>query len=144
MPRVGEPVHSGEVDARRVGPDVHLLATETGTYRVITPNGEKSISVNAPLLPTERLQAISAEIAPIEPEPPQETGWNLWRVLTALAIVALWLEWWLYYSSRRKTKLTESGETPGDTKLRNFDSGSERNRAESDTRDPEFVTQADT
>ncbi len=133
-----------EVPFARNGPDVHLLATETGTYRVIAPNGEKSISVNAPLLPTDRLQAIPAETAPIGPEPPRETGWNLWRVLIALAIVALWLEWRLYYSSRRKTKLTESGEAPGDTKLRSFDSGSERNRAESDTRDPEFVTQADT
>ena len=37
-----------DVPFARKGPDVHLLATETGMYRLIAPNGETSVAVNTP------------------------------------------------------------------------------------------------
>src|ERR1700689_4351792 len=90
------------------GQDVHLLATETGMYRVLTANGEITrIPVNVPLLPGQRLQQTAPESRAVESEPPLPAGWNVWRWLAALAVVALWLEWWLYYSGRKKKELAE-------------------------------------
>ena len=123
----------------RKGPDVHLLATETGMYRLIAPNGETSIGVNVPLLPAQRLKASPAELASVESEPLRQAGWNLWRWLVVLSIIALWLEWWLYYSSREKRRAAEMWETPGDGELQNTDQEPEQNREHAEARNPNFV-----
>ncbi len=50
-----------DVPFARKGQDVHLLATETGMYRVVPPNGspsgETSVAVNTPLLPSVAARA---------------------------------------------------------------------------------------
>ena len=65
-------------------------------------------------------------------------GWNLWRWLVILGIVALWLEWWLYYSSRENQRAAEIRETPGDGELQNDGSESEQNHEQSEARNPNF------
>jgi hypothetical protein len=123
----------------RNGSDVHLLATETGMYRLIAPNAETSIAVNVPLLPAQRLKATPSELASVESEPFRQAGWNLWRWLVVLGIVVLWLEWWLYYSSREKRRAAEIWETPGDGELQNTDQEPEQNREQAEARNPNFV-----
>ncbi len=49
-----------EVPFARKGPDVHLLATETGLYRIVAPGGESSVAINPPLLPAQRITATPA------------------------------------------------------------------------------------
>jgi hypothetical protein len=56
-------------------------------------------------------------------------------VLVLLGIVALWLEWWLYYSSREIQRAAEIQETPGDEALRSVDRELEE-RKESESRTP--------
>jgi Ca-activated chloride channel family protein len=128
-----------DVPFARNGPDVHLLATETGTYRVISPNGEINVAVNAPLLPTQRMKVTPPETASVESEPLQRAGWNMWRWLVLLAIVALWLEWWLYYSGRENRRTIEMRATPGDGELQNADLELERTMEEPEVRKPNFV-----
>jgi hypothetical protein len=67
-----------DVPFARNGAGVHLLALETGMYRVITPSGETTIAINTPLLPAQRLNATPAEAAGIESEPRQVIGSDLW------------------------------------------------------------------
>ena len=38
----------------------------------------------------------------------------MWRWLVLLAIVALWLEWLLYYSARERQRVAEVREPPAD------------------------------
>jgi len=103
-----------DVPFARNGPDVHLLATEPGLYRVIRSNGDSTVAVHTPLLPAQRLKPTSREAAPLESEPTPDSGLDLWRWLVALAIFALWLEWWLYYSSTRKRQLFEHNALGGE------------------------------
>jgi Ca-activated chloride channel family protein len=98
----------------REGGDIHLLAPETGMYTVISPGREKKIAVNPPALPTERLRETALETAQIEREPVPAATWNLWRWLVLLAVVALWLEWRLYYAARERMRKAEALETPAD------------------------------
>jgi Ca-activated chloride channel family protein len=97
-----------EVAFARKGTDVHLIATETGAYRIMGPNGETDIAVNTPLLPAQRLKPSTEEAGLIQSEPLREAGRELWRWLLVPAMILLWLEWWLFYSTRRKTQLAES------------------------------------
>ena len=117
-----------DVPFARKGADVHLLASETGMYRVIAPGGETAIAVNTPLLPAHRLKVTATEAAAVEREPLQPEGLNLWRWLVLLGIVALWLEWWLYYSARERQRTAEIRETPGDEPLQNVDRELEERR----------------
>jgi Ca-activated chloride channel family protein len=128
-----------DVPFARKGPDVHLLATETGTYRVISPNGETSVAVNAPPLPTQRMKTTPPETAGVESEPLQQAGWNMWRWLVLLGIVALWLEWWLYYSGRENRRAIEMRAMSGDGELQNADLELERTPEESEVRKPNLV-----
>jgi hypothetical protein len=98
----------------RKGADVHLLALQTGIYRIIAPSGETAIAVNTPLLPARRMAAAGAETAAVEGEPFQPVQADLWRLLVLLAIAALWIEWWLYYFSRERQRTVEIQEVPGD------------------------------
>ena len=106
-----------EVPFARKGADLHLLALETGMYRVVAAGGEISIAVNAPALPAQRLQASPAERAEVEREPLPPAPWDMWRWLVLLACVALWLEWWLYYAARERQRAAEVREAPGDQPL---------------------------
>jgi hypothetical protein len=103
-----------EAPFARKGADVHLLALETGMYRILASGGETSIAVNSPVLPAQRVQPTAAEAEEVEGEPRPPATWDMWRWLVLLAIMALWLEWWLYYSTREKQRTTEAREAPGD------------------------------
>jgi hypothetical protein len=132
-----------DVPFARKGQDVHLLATETGMYRVIPPNGapgsETSVAVNTPLLPAQRMTLTPAETARIESEPVQQVGSDLWRGLVILGIIALWLEWWLYYSGRENRRAMEMRSTPVDGELQTTDLELETAPEESEVRKPNFV-----
>lgn len=103
----------------------HFLAQETGIYRVAGPGGETSLAVNAPPLPDERVQLTAAEASEVAPEPLPPVAWSLWRWLVVLAMVALWLEWWLYYSAREKQRAAEAQAMPGDLPRSELDTDSE-------------------
>jgi Ca-activated chloride channel family protein len=110
-----------ELPFARKGSDVHLLATETGIYRIVAPGGETSIAINTPLLPAQRMTTTASEVAGVEREETQSGNWGLWRLLVLLAIVALWLEWWLYYSSRERQRTVEDRDAPGTQPLQKMD-----------------------
>jgi hypothetical protein len=136
-----------DVPFARKGQEVHLLATETGMYRVIAPGGapngapggETSVAVNTPLLPAQRMTPTPPETARVESEPFQQTGWDLWRWLVLLGIVALWLEWWLYYSGRENRRAMEMRAAPLDGEFENEDLELQRTPEESEVRKPSFV-----
>ena len=56
------------------------------------------------------------------------------RWLVLLAIVALWLEWWIYYSGRESRRAMEMRATPADGEFRDSDLEQERPLEESDDR----------
>jgi Ca-activated chloride channel family protein len=127
-----------EVPFARKGAGVHLVASETGTYRIVSSSGETSIAVNPPALPAQRLQLTAAEAAAVEREPLPPAAWDMWRWLVVLAIVALWLEWWLYYMAREKQRAAEVQEAPGDQPLPDIDSEPQE-QEESRFRNPNLV-----
>jgi len=127
-----------EVAFARKGADVHLLASETGMYRIVAPGGETTIALNPPALPAQRVQLTAAEAAEVEREPLPPATWDMWRWLVLLAIVALWLEWWLYYVARERQRAAEVQEAPGDQPLPDFDRELEE-KEESGFRNPNFV-----
>jgi Ca-activated chloride channel family protein len=124
-----------DVSFARKGGEIHLLAQETGMYRVIAPSGETSVAVNTPLLPAQRLNVTPTEAAGVQRESLQSEGTNLWRWLVFLGIVALWIEWRLYYSSREVQRTAEIQQTPGDEALRSADRELEEQK-ESESRTP--------
>ena len=70
---------------------------------VIARGGESGVAVNTPALPTQRMSVTSAlEAAVPESESSEGLRQDLWGLLVALAILALWLEWWLYYSDGKE------------------------------------------
>jgi hypothetical protein len=126
-----------DVPFARQGPDIHLLALETGIYRVAVPGGERNIAVNPPALPAQRVQLTAEETADVEREPLPAATWDLWRWLVILAIVALWLEWWLYYAARERQRAAEVLEAPLDRPLAEPDSGQEPARGLTHDREAE-------
>jgi len=57
--------------------------------------------VNTPsILPSERIVPAASEQAGFQAELIPYQGNYLWRTLAILAILALWAEWWLFYSGR--------------------------------------------
>ncbi|HEV7966992.1 MAG TPA: VWA domain-containing protein [Candidatus Acidoferrales bacterium] len=127
-----------EVPFARKGADVHLLALETGMYRIVAPGGEASLAVNAPALPAQRVELTAAEGTEVEREPRPPAPWDVWRWLVLLAIVALWLEWWLFYSARERQRAAEVSEAPGEQRLPELDPEPEE-REESGIRNPNLV-----
>jgi Ca-activated chloride channel homolog len=101
-----------EVPFARKDSEIHLLALETGMYRIVSAGGETSVAVNPPALPSERLEPTPREAAGIEREPLPAANWNLWRWLILLAIVALCAEWSLYYSARERQRAAEIQAVP--------------------------------
>jgi len=106
-----------DVPFARQGADIHLLAMETGIYRIASAGGERTIAVNPPALPAQRVQLTAEETANVEREPLPGPTWDLWRWLVMLAIIALWLEWWLYYAARERQRAAEVLEAPLDRPL---------------------------
>jgi Ca-activated chloride channel family protein len=111
-----------EIPFARSDSGVHFLAQETGVYRIAGPGGETSLAVNPPALPAERVQPTAAEVEDVEPEPLPPAAWSMWRWLVVLAIVALWLEWWLYYSARERQRAAEAEQSQGDLSRIELDS----------------------
>jgi Ca-activated chloride channel family protein len=129
-----------DVPFARKGSDLHLLARETGLYRVFGANGEESVAVNAPVLPSQRWVPTATESAPAMEEPMSPAGRDLWWWLAALALVALWLEWWLFYSRRKGQQATEFWTTPGPVESLRLDQELPRNPDQPETRHPNFVS----
>jgi hypothetical protein len=65
---------------------------------------------------------------------------DLWRWLLIPAIVALWIEWWLYYESRRKAELADSNPTFPAPVNSSFSGAA---RTSENTRDAELARQVD-
>jgi len=128
-----------DVPFARTGSDVHLLASESGIYRVAAPSGETNLAVNTPLLPTQQLTVTPEEAGGAEREPIRPEGWDLWRWLVLLAMVALWLEWRFYYSSRERQRAAEIRETPSDDPSQNLNQEFEE-LEESELRDRNFAS----
>ena len=129
-----------DVPFARKGTDVHLLALETGMYRVLGPDREASIAVSAPpLLPSQRLTPNSSETASIEPETIPAAGRDLWRWLVALAMVVLWMEWLLFYSSRVNRQAAGGRQTTVASQVRHAVPFSERSLQHPEVRDPNFI-----
>ena len=95
-------------------------------YRVTGPGGETSVAINPPALPAKRVHLTSAEAADAEAEPLPPATWDMWRWLVVLAIVALWLEWVLYYSAKERQRAAEVSEASGDPSLPDLDAGLNR------------------
>jgi Ca-activated chloride channel family protein len=127
-----------EVPFARKAADIHWLALETGMYRIVAPGGETSIAVNPPALPTQRVQLNAAEAAEVEREPLPLAAWVMWRWLVLLALVALWLEWWLYYAARERQRAAEVRESPGEQTLPELEREPEEQEG-SGFRNPNFV-----
>jgi aerotolerance regulator-like protein len=127
-----------EVPFARQGADIHMLALETGMYRIAAPSGETSIAVNPPALPAQRMQPTAAEAAEVDGEPRPPAPWDMWRWLVLLAIAALWLEWWLYYSARERQRAAEVREASGDQPPPEFDREPQE-QEESGFRNPNLV-----
>lgn len=101
-----------EIPFARKGANLHLLAMETGNYRVIGPGGESSIAVNPPALPAQRVQLTAEETADVERESLPPATWDMWRWLVLAAMIALWLEWLLFYMARERQRVAETREGP--------------------------------
>jgi Ca-activated chloride channel homolog len=112
-----------EIPFARKGADVHLFASETGIYRIVAAGGETSVAINAPPLPSERLQLTAAESADVERELLPPAAWDMWRWLVLLGVAALWLEWWLYYAAKERQRAEEVREGTGDPSLPEADAG---------------------
>jgi aerotolerance regulator-like protein/VWA domain-containing protein len=127
-----------EVPFARMGAGIHFFALETGMYKIVSPGGETDIAVNPPALPAQRVQPTSAEVAEVEKEfrPPAASG--MWRWLVLLAILALWLEWLLYYSARERQRVAEVREPPADQPLPDLERELEQ-QEEAGYRNPNFV-----
>jgi hypothetical protein len=110
-----------EVPFARKGANLHLLVLETGAYRIVGPNSESSIAINPPALPALRVQLTSAETAEVEQEPLPPAAWDMWRWLVIAAILALWLEWALYYRARERQRVAEVHEGSADQPKKEFD-----------------------
>jgi hypothetical protein len=110
-----------EVPFARKRATLHLLALETGTYRIVGPNSESSIAINPPALPAKRVQLTAAESAAVEREPLQPPAWDMWRWLAIGAMLALWVEWALYYMARERQRVTEFQDASMDQPKQNFE-----------------------
>ncbi len=128
-----------DVAFARKGSEAHLLAMETGIYRVVAPSGETNLAVNTPLLPARQMKVTPEEAAGVEGEPLPPVTWDLWRWLVLLAIVALWLEWWLYYTSRERQRTAEIRTVPGNDALQPSDRDLD-GREESEHRSPNVAS----
>lgn len=121
----------------RNGSNLHLLALETGLYRVIGANRSATYAVNAPeLLPSQRMDVSPSEAVPVAFEAVPDQGRYLWTWFALLAIVALWAEWWLFYMAPVNRHLREAPGSPPDAAGRVSEASHEHDEA----LDPNFIT----
>jgi hypothetical protein len=99
--------------------NAHFFAAESGLYRVVSGNQSLEVPVNVPPLPTVRIAPTAAELAPLEAQPIAIEQQELWRGLVALALIALWLEWRLFYFRRDNSAAAEAVEpsVPGSLRI---------------------------
>jgi hypothetical protein len=99
--------------------NAHFFAAESGLYRVVSGNQSLEAPVNVPPLPTVRIAPTAAELAPLEAQPIAIEQQELWRGLVALALIALWLEWRLFYFRRDNSAAAEAVEpsVPGSLRI---------------------------
>jgi Ca-activated chloride channel family protein len=119
------------------GSGVHLLALDAGLYRVIGANRSTTFAVNAPpLLPSRRITPTAGESASVMEEPVPYQGTYLWQCFVLLAMAALWVEWWLFYSHRvnRRAVLIQHEELQGGAPTPDKDA------LKDDALDPNFIT----
>lgn len=130
-----------EVPFARNGSNVHLLAFDTGLYRVVGANRTATFAVNTPpLLPSERVQATDAEKRSIQAETIPYQGNYLWRTLAVLGIIALWAEWWLFYSARINPQAAMTQQMFQDTQLPKRPAIVEGDPRHDEALDPNFIT----
>jgi hypothetical protein len=110
------------------GDGVHFFAGESGQYHIAGPGGSGNLMVNMPALPTGRWTAVTQETAAIETESAPGTTRDLWRWLLGLALIALWLEWQLFYMLRQGREERHSAK-PSPTTLGGWSPGA-RERAD--------------
>ncbi len=131
---------NAELPFARNGLNLHILALDAGLYKVIGANRTTTYAVNAPpLLPSQRIQATAAEKSPMQAEAIPYQGNYLWRTLTVLAMVALWAEWWLFYSARINRNAVMAQQTYLDT-ARPRPMATERTPEHDESLDPNFIT----
>jgi hypothetical protein len=80
------------------------------------------------------MSVTSLEAAAPETESFEGVSQELWGLLVAFAIVALWLEWWLYYSEVRKKELEESRRHSEATESRGRDAYTGQSEEQQETR----------
>ena len=95
----------------------HFFGSESGLYRVTDGAQTLEVPVNVPPLPTNRMTLTAAEAAPLGAQPVPIEQQELWRWLVALALIALWLEWRLFYYRREKTQTIAPAPPPRDGML---------------------------
>jgi Aerotolerance regulator N-terminal len=130
----------GDVSFARNGSSLHLLALDTGLYRVIGPNRSSTVAVNAPpLLPSQRIIPTAVESAPVAGESAPYQGTYLWQWLVLLAMMALWAEWWVFYPKHvnRRAASIQHAELQNPPEPR---AGTEKDAEKDDTLDPNFIT----
>jgi hypothetical protein len=103
---VGPAKHNESFTRTQYG--ARLLARQVGVYRIQSSKGESSLAVNAPPLPMQRWHPTAGDL-PLygRSYPGRDTAW--WRWLVLLAIVALWLECWLFYSNSQNRQALPAG-----------------------------------
>lgn len=130
-----------EVPFARNGTNLHLLASDTGLYRVIGANRTATFAMNTPpLLPSQRLETSEAEKGPTQAEAVPFQGDYLWRTFAVLAILALWAEWWLFHSSRFNQQAVMTQPTDRSTPLPNRAAVVEGDPRQDEALDPNFIT----
>lgn len=108
---------------------VHFFADESGIYHITSAGQALDVPVNVPPLSSIRMAPSAAEAAPLAAQPVAIARQELWRLLVVLALIALWLEWRLFYF--RRDRSNESGTRTASTTIGLYldtrESGTERN-----------------
>jgi hypothetical protein len=100
--KVADPA-SNPVPVRSSARGVQFFAPTTGLYRLSGEQGERRMAVNAPPLPMRRWEpAVGAQDARSAPLPTPSGEW--WKWLVLLAVVALWMEWILFYPGAKLSR----------------------------------------
>jgi hypothetical protein len=133
--------NGSEVPFARNGSDLHILALDTGIYRVMGANRNSTFAVNAPaLLPSQRLEPTASEESAAQTEAIPYQGSYLWRTMAILAIAVLWLEWWLFYSPRVNRQAVLTQQIYLDSASSKKPAVVEREAEHDETLDPNFIT----
>ena len=133
--------NGAEVPFARNGSNLHLIALDAGLYHVIATNRNAAYAVNAPaLLPSQRMEPTESERAAVQAEAIPYQGNYLWRPLALLAIVALWTEWWLFYSPRVNRQAVLAQQMHLDREPSKQRGMTERDAHHDEALDPNFIT----